>query len=229
MTSPPIVVQSIVDFNVPARTLIDDGCLTYRVISEKFTRKHRLPTFTIESRPIKGVTGDIEINKVAKVRLDIGQHSKDEAYFYVLPDQLGYDLILGLSWLKRHDARLEPKRGRIYLRMTGARLFAEEKKPLPTLDVAQVYAATMGAYLRRKRRIKEAKEIEVFTVSLQDIQKALAPKPRVDANEKLPSQYRDFLKIFCPDKADKLPPHRGEGIDHKIELVQQDGKEPGIL
>ncbi|EAA65145.1 hypothetical protein AN0003.2 [Aspergillus nidulans FGSC A4] len=39
------------------------------------------------------------------VQLDIRAHTEKGAYFYVIPDNLGYDLILGLPWLEQHNRR----------------------------------------------------------------------------------------------------------------------------
>ena len=32
--------------------------------------------------------------------MDLGSHSEEGVFFYVLPNNLGYDLILGLPWLQ---------------------------------------------------------------------------------------------------------------------------------
>jgi hypothetical protein len=94
------------------------------------------------------VTRNIEeINKIIQVQLDIGAHTERGAYFYVIPDNLGYDLILGLPWLEQHDGRLEAKRGRLYLHTTGVCLWSTIKRPLPKLDIAQISAATMGGFI----------------------------------------------------------------------------------
>ncbi|EAA64859.1 hypothetical protein AN2027.2 [Aspergillus nidulans FGSC A4] len=201
-------------------------CLTYGVISDKFVKIHQIPTIPIHPKPFKGVTGNIEeINKIVRVQLDIGAHTEKGAYFYVIPDNLGYDLILGLPWLEQHDGRLEAKRGRLYLCTTGVRLWSTTKRPLPKLNIAQISAATMGGFIQRKRC--RGQDIEIFAVSLADIQKALAPKRHIDPRTKLPRQYWKYLRLFEQDKAEELPPHRGDGIDHKIELVQEEsGKDP---
>ena len=57
----------------------------------------------------------------------------------------------------------------------------------------------------------------VAGASAEDIEKALAPKPRVDAATKLPPHYHNFLPVFNPGNAKLLPPHRPD--DHKIELM----------
>jgi hypothetical protein len=94
------------------------------------------------------VTRNIEeINKIIQVQLDIRVHTKRGAYFYIIPDNLGYNLILGLPWLEQHDRRLEAKRGRLYLHTTGVCLWSTTKRPLPKLDIVQILAATMGGFI----------------------------------------------------------------------------------
>lgn len=230
MTTSPFVVQTLVDYNATARTLIDTGCLTYGVISETFVRKHRLPTIDILPIPIKGALGPSEnIHQVVRTRIDVGTHSEEGAYFYVIPDNLGYDLILGLPWLKRYNGRLEIGRGRLYLQATGTRIKRQDKAPRADLEIRQIAAPGMKAYMQRARRTKQQKQpIQIFAATMGDIQKALTPKPYIDPSTKLPPHYQKFLDLFKPEKANELPPFRGEGVDHKIDLVQKDGKDPEV-
>lgn len=79
----------------------------------------------------------------------MGTHSEENAFFYVLPDNLGYDLILGLPWLNWHDRQLEAKRGRLYLCITGSRIYQHDKGPQTNLQVLRISASVMGAYIRR--------------------------------------------------------------------------------
>ena len=65
--------------------------------------------------------------------------------------------------------------------------------------------------------------VELFSATMRDIEKALAPKVRTDPAIVLPPEYHEFLSVFSQNEADKLPPHRPS--DHRIEL--QPGKEPG--
>lgn len=59
--------------------------------------------------------------------MDLDSHSEEGIFFYILLDNLGYDLILGLSWLKWYDNQLEVKRGRLYFYITGARIYYYNK------------------------------------------------------------------------------------------------------
>ena len=64
--------------------------------------------------------------------------------------------------------------------------------------------------------------MEIFTVTMQDIEKALNPKPSVDLSTLLPEEYHEFLHLFSRETADQLLPHRP--CDHTIPLIE--GKQP---
>jgi hypothetical protein len=63
---------------------------------------------------------------------------------------------------------------------------------------------------------------------MKDIEKALQrKKEKLDPKETLPREYWDFLPLFKPENASQLPPHRGHGINHQINLIlDQEGKTP---
>jgi hypothetical protein len=77
-------------------------------------------------------------------------------------------------------------------------------------------------------RQKKRGGTEVFSASLADIKKALSVRRIADPRTKLPSHFHEFLDVFDRTEADKLPPQRGKGVDHEIELLQQDGKDPEV-
>jgi hypothetical protein len=66
----------------------------------------------------------------------------------------------------------------------------------------------------------------VFAASIADINKALALKKIVDVKSLLPKHYQSYHNLFNPKEAEKLPPHRGPGVDHKIDLEPKDGQQP---
>jgi hypothetical protein len=68
----------------------------------------------------------------------------------------------------------------------------------------------------------------MFAASLADIEKALKKKSNADPQEKLPDYLKPDYKIFLREEANKLAPHRGPAIDHKIEILMTDGKEAEI-
>src|SRR6266480_1433483 len=83
-----------------------------------------------------------------------------------------------------------------------------------TLEIRQVSAVAFT----RLTRGKHQRKIAVFAASLADITKALAVKKHTDPKTKLPATYYPWLNAFNRKKADALPPFRGPGIDHSIEL-----------
>jgi hypothetical protein len=133
--------------------MVDTGCLTYGVISETFVKTYQILTVTITPRVVKGAVGEPStLTEIVRVRLDIGTHSEMGACLYVLPDQLGYDMILGMPWLKRHEGQLDAKRGRLYLRATRSRLWNEVKRPMASLGLQEVLIRAMQAYIHRARK-----------------------------------------------------------------------------
>ena len=58
---------------------------------------------------------------------------------------------------------------------------------------------------------------EVFNVSLRDIKHALKSKIKTDPATVLPEVYKEFLKLFSHEEANKLPPARS-GVDHIIRM-----------
>ena len=64
---------------------------------------------------------------------------------------------------------------------------------------------------------------------MADIEKALTVKKVTDPRTKLPSYFHEFLDVFNRTAVDRLPPQRGKGIDHAIELLQENDKDPEVL
>ena len=103
---------------------------------------------------------------------------------------------------------------------------ASTLEPDHTLDCAPISIKAFCMMTTNSRQ----RNVEVFSASLRDIAKALdkTKKTKTDPRTKLPSQYLDYLGAFSPTDSDKTPPLRGNGVDHKIELVKEDGKEPAV-
>ena len=58
---------------------------------------------------------------------------------------------------------------------------------------------------------------EVFSVLLRDIEHASKPKIKTDPATVLAEVYREFLKVFSHEEANKLPPTR-PGVDKIIRM-----------
>ena len=94
------------------------------------------------------------------------------------------------------------------------------------LDISMIGAAPFNHLVQKSQ--KNPSEVQIFSVTLRDINIALAPKKHTNPATKLPSKYHNFLDVFSRKDADVLPKHR-PGYDHTIELME--GKAPtwGLL
>ena len=80
-----------------------------------------------------------------------------------------------------------------------------EKKfaELPTIDISMIGAATFNTLMQQA---SYAKNIEIFSISVRDIEKTLALKSTTDPASKLPTEYHDFVDVFSRVDSDILPP-----------------------
>ena len=85
------------------------------------------------------------------------------------------------------------------------------------------------AYLTLIQRQQKQGKLQVFSVSMADIQKALSLRKNMNLTTKLSTHYHKFLKVFDCTEADKLPPLRGERVNHSIMLKQMNRKNSNIL
>ena len=150
-----------------------------------------------------------------------------------------YPVILGLPWLKKHDPTIGfashtfsfnsdycrkncntpsspmkvqalhdiPKKDR-------PRYLPSRRAGLENRNIAQISLAASAAYARRNYRM--------FAVTVEAIEQYLSAPKEVDLEKALPPELRDFIDVFSPREAEKLPPHRP--YDHRITL--EDGKSP---
>jgi len=79
-----------------------------------------------------------------------------------------------------------------------------------------------------QKKEEKQKKIEVFSVSMTDIKKALTSQKKTDLRTILSDHYHEFLDVFNCMMTEKLPPLRGEGTDHQIELKEVNEKESKV-
>ena len=221
-------IDVLLDDAIFARTLVDNGCLTYGLIKRSFAYTNNLTRHAITPVPLRGydgVAGQMT-NEIAVASIDVGGHRRTTACFYVVPN-LNYDIILGIQWLRKEGAIVDAKNDT--LRFTdGTQVNNTNMKEaaMRTNEIFEISAAALTT-LRHRQKKKPNPELEIFAASMADIDKALKPKTKTDPRAKLPDYLRDYIDVFDPIEADKLPEHR-PGADHAIELIEQDkdGKKP---
>jgi len=132
--------------------------------------------------------------------------------------------------MKRWSVSVDSTSDELYFGLSDLRTKNTAKKlQSSTYDHRLISAAACATYIRQRRTKKEGTGVEVFSASLADIQKALSPKKVIDPRTILPEQYMDFLKLFDQKEADKLPPLRGKGVDHKIDLILDEKGNPPVV
>jgi hypothetical protein len=222
MNTKPLTAHLIVNTVNNATALIDSGCLCYALVSRKFARRSRLERFSVAPRLIEGIDGKLsKINEVSRFEFDMHGH-REVAYAYVI-NHMDEDVVLGKGWMDHLDVTIAPAKRSLFIHSKGIRVRCDEgvvNRNAPQ----QVNAATFASLLR-KSRDPEAK-VRIFAASIADINKALAPKKSVDVRALLPKHYQSYYELFNPKEAAKLPPYRGLGVDHRIELETKNGQQP---
>ncbi|KAI0996930.1 hypothetical protein K3495_g11254 [Podosphaera aphanis] len=214
-------------YTVP--TLIDSGCDCLAAVSNSLVRKANLPRIEVTPRKLAEATDNIQkgelITEMTKMEIDIDGYQKT-LYAYIIP-RLSQELILGKPWMEREDVLYDARDHFMEIRealIGGEPMRVWEKRLGKTgineLRVSNIASLSAGVFLATVKRAKKVNKetSQIFSVTLADIQKALAPEKKSSAKlEKLPAQYARFADLFKKELIDKLPPHRA-GSDHEIRL-----------
>ncbi len=65
-----------------------------------------------------------------------------------------------------------------------------------------------------QKKEEKQKKIEVFSVSMINIEKALTSQKKTDSRTILSDHYHEFLNVFDHTMTEKLPPLKEEDTDH---------------
>jgi len=79
-----------------------------------------------------------------------------------------------------------------------------------------------------QKKEEKQKKIEVFSVSMTDIEKALTSQKKTDLRTILFDYYHEFLNVFNHTMTEKLLFLRKEGTDHQIKLEEVNEKESKV-
>ena len=166
-----------------------------------------------------------------------------------------YPLVLGLPWLRAHDVAIRFAANTITFESSTCHsncLRPAPVEPVPretttpatkTPSDESPIRAAIGDPHKRSRlslqpvaqlaavpfcRLVQTEKLEVASISLRDINRALTPEasgttqagePQLTAlKAKIPSQYHAHLNLFSEVLSEKLPPHRV--YDHRIPLSE---------
>lgn len=193
------------------------------MIDERFVRRNKLQRIPIPSREVTAFDGDqgTTTSEIVSVQTDIDGHIQYKVCLYIIPKIDDHDMIMGLAWMKDQEVTIHSKEE--YLEIGPRRLMIENNtKGMVRGPHTQISGMGFHAWTRRARKNTQ---VQIFSASLADINKALRQKIVTDPRTKLPQQYQEFWALFDKSQADKLPPSR-PGTDHQIQLEQANGRKP---
>ena len=97
MECEPFIISALVNDESFAESLIDSGCLSYGLCSDRYAQKHNLTRVKIKPREVVRFEGGKPsvIDEVAVVTLDLDGHRQERVFLYIAKVAY-YDIILGL-------------------------------------------------------------------------------------------------------------------------------------
>ena len=203
-----ILINSITS----TRTLFDSGCQCFATVSEQFVKERGLNASSIQPRPLEQVMTTKNrpmIRQIAVFIADIdGMEEKIVAY--VIPRQID-NIILGKGWMERHDVSIRPAKGQICIRKPFKIIV--KSRAITSESIEKIRAKTIQA-LQVSNEV-----VQIFSISLADIQKALTWKEYRDPTQYALDWLMPVINAFNQQDAKTLPPHR-KGIDHEINFVE---------
>jgi len=117
---------------------------------------------------------------------------------------------------------------RVFLMIEFTETIVQNRKASAESEFNHVMmSATFFMNLIQKKKEKQ-KKIEVFSVSMIDIKKALTSQKKINLRTILFDHYHEFLNVFDHTMTEKLPSLRKEGTDSQIELKEVNEKESKV-
>ncbi len=229
MNSALFTMSTLINKKSYAHTLYNTECLFYEIITSCFAKTHNLQCMKIKPCMITEFDepSDSSVNEVVVIQIDIDKHQKSRAFLYIVSKLAFYDLILGLSWMKQNKIILNADRASLTIEFTETIIWNREASAESEFNHVMMSAMFFMNLIQKKEG--KQKKIEMFLISLTDIEKALTLQKKTDLRTILSDYYHEFLNVFNHMMAEKLPPLREEDTDHQIELEEVNEKESKVL
>jgi len=167
------------------------------------------------------------VNEVAVVQIDINEHQKSRTFFYIVFKLAFYNLILGLLKMKQNEIILNVDK--VFLTIEFTEIIIQNKKASAESKFNHVMMSAMFFTNLIQKKEKKQKKIEVFSVSMINIKKALTSQKKINLRTILSNHCHEFLNVFDHTMTEKLPSLRGEDTDHQIKLKEMNEKELKVL
>ncbi len=99
MNSALFTMSTLVNKKSYTHTLYNTKCLFYEIITSYFARNYNLQCMKIRPHMITRFNepSNSSVDEVAVIQIDINEHQKSRAFFYIVFKIAFYDLILSLS------------------------------------------------------------------------------------------------------------------------------------
>ena len=149
------------------------------------------------------------IRQIAVFIVDIdGMEEKIVAY--VIRGEID-NIILGKGWMERHDVSIRSAKRQVCIRKPFKIIV--KSRAITSESIEKIRVKTIQA-LQTSNEV-----VQIFNVSLADIQKALTRKEYRDPAQYVPDWLMPIINAFNRQDAKTLSLHR-KGIDHKINFVE---------
>ena len=214
--SPCFIIDAIINDIKCEEVLVDNGCQSYASVSDVFVRKHKPKLINIKERIMEGFLPNVRsvITKAAKFNIDLAGFKKT-IWAYVVPLQV-QNMMLGRAFLVSNSVLINEAAEALEFKGMG-HIVPNKQRLARVTNLPTLISSGMFIEMARKGR-QQSQVVESFSVTLADIDKALAPKTIVNPSEYMPNWLdQEFKKCFEPQEANKLPTHRPE-VDHQIPL-----------
>jgi len=119
--------------------------------------------------------------------------------------------------------------GRASLTIEFTETIIQNRKASAESEFNHVIMSAMFFMNLIQKKEEKQKKIEVFLISMINIEKALTSRKKTDSRTILFDHYHEFLNVFNHTMTEKLSLLRREDTDHQIELKEVNEKESKVL
>lgn len=223
----PLTLSCVLSENVSSVVMLDSGAssqfmdhdFAIRCGFKLIPKKRPEPLTLVDGKPSSAGP----LTHIVRMPICIDQHR--ETLVFQVTKLGGYPVILGKSWLRRHNPSIDWSLNIVTFHSAfchkhclppnlESKLPASQSPPTPVPRIAFVSAAAFALASKRK-------DAQIFSMHLRALfeppESDLPPVPEEEVlKEIVPSEYHEYLSIFTETEASKLPPHRY--VDHAIDL-----------